>query len=156
MSTHAQAHPTIVQPGGGTRLAGAGSSVMLGGEQTGGTLAVVLTPVPPGGGPPLYVHGSDDELFLVVEGRISYFAAGCWTEVGPGGGVYFPRGTPHCFRNEGTTLARHWILTTPSGFEHFLARFTEAQAHLGGAFTLARADEIGAEYGYTHLGATPQ
>ncbi len=156
MSAHDQARPTIVQPGEGKRLAGAGSSVMLGGEQTGETLAVLLTPVPPGAGPPLHVHAKDDELFLVVEGQISYFTDGCWTDVGPGGVVYFPRNTPHSYRNNGTTLARHWIITTPSGFEHFIARFTEEQASLGSAMTLARADEIGADYGYTHLGPPPQ
>lgn len=109
----------------------------------------------PGGGPPLHVHANDEEQQLLVEGLISYFADGCWTDVEPGG-VYFPKGAPHSYRNGGTALARHWVIMTRAGFERFIARFTKEQARLGGAFTLARADEIGAEYGYTHLGATPQ
>jgi uncharacterized cupin superfamily protein len=123
---------------------------MLGGEQTGGTLAVILGNVPPGTGPPLHVHSRDDELFLVVEGTIRYFADDGWTDVGPGGVVYFPRGTPHRYRNAGTTPARQWILTTPSGFEHFLPRFNEEMARPGGP-DRERIVALHAEYGYTLL-----
>ena len=97
MSADRRLRPTIVQPGGGTALdfgAEGVASVMLGGEQTGGTLAVIRTPVAPGAGPAPHVHALEDELYLVAEGRISYLADGRWTEVGPGGVVYLPRGTP--------------------------------------------------------------
>ena len=125
MAADRRPRPTIVQPGGGTALdfgASGVASVMLGGEQTGGTLAVIRTPVAPGPGPAPHVHALEDELYLVAEGRISYLADGRWTEVGPGGVVYLPRGTPHAYRNDGAAPALHWLLTTPAGFERFFAR----------------------------------
>jgi quercetin dioxygenase-like cupin family protein len=119
-----QLKPTIVQPGMGQELHAFGDvlTVLLGGDQTGGTLTVMSDVTPPGGGPPLHVHHGEDELFLVIEGQISYFVDGNWTEVGVGGAVYLPRGAVHTYKNVGTTPSRHWILTTPSGFETFFAR----------------------------------
>jgi quercetin dioxygenase-like cupin family protein len=132
MNPAVKAH--IAQPGTGQELHAFGDvlSVMLGGEQTGGTLTVMFDVTPPGGGPPPHVHRQEDELFLVAEGRISYFIEGEWTEVGVGGVVYLPRGTVHCYRNVGTTPSRHWILTTPSGFERFFARCADEFANPGG------------------------
>ncbi len=157
MSANRQARPTIVQPGAGEALdfgPDGVATVMLGGEQTGGALTVIMTPVVPGSGPPLHVHEHDDELFLVVEGHISYFSDGRWTDVGPGGVVYFPKGTPHCYRNNGTTLSRHWLLTTPSGFEHFFARFAEEIRRPGGPDT-QRLLAVMQEHGYPVVGEAP-
>lgn len=157
MSECLQARPTIVQPGGGEPLdfgPDGVATVMLGGERTGGALAVVLTPVLPGAGPPLHVHRNDDELFLVAAGTIAYFAEDRWTDVGPGGVVYFPKGTPHCYRNEGATPALHWIVTTPSGFERFFARLAEEARRPGGP-DLQRYVSINEEHGYTILGPSP-
>ncbi len=125
MNTQAQA--IMVQPGTTKELHAFGDTltVLLGGEQTGGALTMMLDITPPGGGPPLHVHSREDEFFLVVEGQLSYFADGQWTEIGPGGAVYFPTGVQHHYCNVGTTPSKHWILTTPSGFEHFFAACAE-------------------------------
>ncbi len=90
METQAQA--VIAQPGTTQALHAFGDTltVLLDGAQTGGKLTVMLDITLPGGGPPLHVHSREGELFQVVEGRISYFAAGQWTEIGPGGVVFFP------------------------------------------------------------------
>lgn len=118
-----QSVPIIVQPGEGKDLHAFGNilTVLIGGEQTCGTLAVMSEATPPGGGPPLHVHSAEDELFLVVEGKICYFVNDQWSEVSPGGAVYLPRGAAHCYRNIGTTTSRHWIITIPAGFEDFFA-----------------------------------
>ena len=110
MAANGQAQPTLIQSGAGKPIdfgSGRGASVLLDGEQTGGTLAMLLVTLPPGFGPPPHVHSRDDEIFLVAEGIISYFHNGTGTDVGPGGVIYFPKGTPHGLRNNGTTPARH-------------------------------------------------
>ena len=129
-----QSRAIIVQPGMGKELHAFGNtlSVIFSGEQTNGLLSVTSELTPPGGGPPLHVHSNEDEIFLVIEGQISYCAEGVWTEVGVGGAVYLPRGTAHCYRNVGNIPSRHWIITTPSGFEKFFAESAEEFAKAGG------------------------
>jgi quercetin dioxygenase-like cupin family protein len=155
-SMNAQPKPIIVQPGNGQELNDFGNtlSVILAGEQTGGTLALALEVTPPGGGPPLHVHSHEDELFLVVEGRISYYTEGSWTEVGVGGAVYLPRGVVHSYRNVGTTPSRQWILTTPAGFEKFFAHSADEFAKPGGP-EMNRIVEIHREHGIELLGEAP-
>ena len=140
--------PIIVQPGAGKDLHAFGDvlTLKLGGEQTGNQLSVLFGMTPPGGGPPLHVHHRDDEIFLVVEGRLSYFVYGEWIEVGPGGVVYLPREVPHSYRNVGETPSRHWVITTPSGFEVFFSRCAEEFAKAGGP-DMGRILEILDEHG---------
>jgi hypothetical protein len=85
-------------------------------------------------------------LFLVVDGRISYFVAGDWTEVEAGGAVYLPHGNIHAYRNVGITPSHHWILSLPSGLETFFERYAEEFAKLGGP-DLKRIVDIGREQG---------
>lgn len=146
--------PTIVQPGMGKDLRAFGHlvSVMLGGDQTGGTLAVMLDVAPPGSGPPQHVHSREDEFFLVVEGRISFCVEGEWTDVEAGGAVFLPKGTAHCYRNVGTAPSRQWILTTPSGFEHFFARCAEEFGSPTGP-DMPRIVEISREHGIEVVGS---
>jgi len=154
MSPHPD--PIIVQPGMGQDLHAFGNvlTVMLSGAQTGGALSIMVEITPPGGGPPLHVHSREDEIFMVIEGRIQYFTAGQWSEVGPGGVVYLPRGAAHTYRNVGATPSRHWIITSPSGFEDFFAACAAEFAMPGGPDE-ARILEIHHEHGIELLKDTP-
>jgi quercetin dioxygenase-like cupin family protein len=140
--------PVVIPPGAGKDLHAFGNvlNVMLGGEQTGNQLSITSELTPPGGGPPLHVHRREDEIFLVIDGRISYCVNGEWTEVEPGGVVYLPRGVPHAFRNVGESPSRHWIITTPSEFEIFFSRCADEFAKVGGP-DMGRIVEITNEHG---------
>lgn len=148
MKTTNNLAPVIVQPGEGKELHAFGNvmSVMLGGKQTGNSLTICAEVTPPGGGPPVHFHNREDEIFLVIEGLISYFANDKWTEVGPGGVVYLPRGAVHGFRNIGETPSRHWVITTPSGFEVFFSRCADEFAK-DGPPDMGRIGEIFSEHG---------
>ena len=127
------ASAAIVQPGKGRELRAFGDvlAVMLGGAETNQTLAVMFDTTPPGGGPPPHVHSREDELFWWSRGG----SASWWTERGPRSpraGRSICRGARRCYRNTGTTVSRQWIITTPSGFEHFFARCADESARAGG------------------------
>lgn len=119
--------PLILQPGMGTDLPAFGNvlSIRLRGEQTGNMISIMLETMPPGGGPPLHVHSREDEIFIVAEGQISYYVNGKWAEVGPGGLIYLPYGSEHCYKNIGTSPSRHWIIALPSDFENFFTSCAE-------------------------------
>jgi quercetin dioxygenase-like cupin family protein len=140
--------PVLVQPEEGTVLHAFGETmtVMLGGGQTAGQLAIISAQTPPGVGPPPHIHTREDEIFLVEEGSVSYFADGEWSAVRPGGAVFLPRNQVHTYRNDGESPSRHWIVTVPSGFESF---FGEAAAEFesGGEPDIGRLVEVCAAHG---------
>ena len=57
---------------------------------------------PPGGGPPPHTHRREAETFSVVEGECSILVGDAWITAGVGDFVDVPRGTVHCFQNQGT------------------------------------------------------
>lgn len=120
--------------------------IRLGGDQTGGRLALWVEITPPGGGPPPHYHTQEDETFYVIEGLASFFKEGQWQEVTPGGSAFMPRGVVHTFKNVGQTPLRMLISTSPAGFEVFFARCAEEFAKPEPP-DMARIIEISAEHG---------
>jgi quercetin dioxygenase-like cupin family protein len=115
------------------------------GEQTGGAYFVMEALVPPGGGPPPHIHRNEDETFYIVEGQ-------CTIEIGDrtvlakaGDFVNIPRGTVHCFRNDGTITARMILTFTPSGMEGFFLDTLEPATDRNAAPPQNNA-EVGARY----------
>jgi quercetin dioxygenase-like cupin family protein len=135
----------------------------------GGVYRVVATPAgtgnthyafeatePPGGGPPLHIHGREEEFFLVLEGEISFYVGGEVLRRGPGGSAFVPRGTPHCFKNTSDRTARLLVLFTPGDIEGFF----EFGAPIDGRpptdeEILARMERLGPKFGLQVLGPSP-
>lgn len=148
----------VIPPAGGQPISAFGSTALfkLEGRHTGGALCLAIATTPPGVGPPPHVHHRDDELFVVLEGELSFLTATGWVSAPQGSVVFAPRGAPHTFRNSGSAPSRHLVLNLPSGFDEFYARCAELQAG-GGPPDVARLRAIAMEYGYEFLppGATP-
>jgi quercetin dioxygenase-like cupin family protein len=144
--------PILVSENGGTILTAFGDqiTVKLSSEQTKGAFTLFEDITPPGGGPPPHYHLNEDELFTLHEGRISYLTEGRWTELGPGGVVFAPRGSIHTFRNVGDKPSRQTVMVTPSGFEVFFARCAAEFAKEGGP-DMNRIVEISAEHGIHYV-----
>ena len=119
-----QAQPVLVPANAGTvfNVIGDQFTIKLAAQQTQGALTLLEIITPPGGGPPPHYHLNHDELFMVQEGRVSFFLQSRWTELGPGGVVFVPRGSVHTFRNVGDVPARQHGLVTPSGLENASSR----------------------------------
>jgi mannose-6-phosphate isomerase-like protein (cupin superfamily) len=150
----ANARALIVPPSGGTPVSAFGSTIVfkLASADTGDTFVLALGTTPPGEGPPVHRHLTEDELFIIASGEEEVFVDGRWTPVEPGTVVYLPRGVAHTFRNAGTTPSSHWVLTMPGGFDRFYAACGElfaAAAAAGTAPDVARLATIFAAHNYT-------
>ena len=63
---------------------------------------------------PLHVHHADDEAWYVLEGRLRFQIGEEILEVGPGGAVLAPKGTPHAYGNaQRSESARYLLVMTP-------------------------------------------
>jgi mannose-6-phosphate isomerase-like protein (cupin superfamily) len=72
--------------------------ILVDGKRTGEQFTALLSISPPGGGPGPHYHEHEDEWFYIVEGQVSFFLNGSWTELCPGDCVYSPRGSVHAFK----------------------------------------------------------
>src|SRR5262245_18580997 len=98
--------------------------VVVSGEETGGRYAVIESIAPGGNMPPLHVHGREEEVFHVVEGRITIFLPGKQIELTAGDTLRAPQGIPHTYRVE-SVPARWLVFCEPAGFDTFVRTVSE-------------------------------
>lgn len=101
-------------------LVGDRVTIKLTGAETGGAYSLFDLSVLPGGGPPPHLHHREDEAFYVLEGEFEIWSSEGSRRVGPGSFIFGPRGLPHTFKNVGPERGRLQVITSPSGFEHFV------------------------------------
>ena len=70
--------------------------------------------------PPLHVHRTEDELFLILEGQFRFVAGGEERRAGPGDVVLTRKGVPHTYRVESPEGGRWLVVTTHGDFERFV------------------------------------
>ncbi len=95
------------------------------GKDTGGAFFMAEMTVPPGGGPPPHIHSREDESFRVLEGSLTVNVGGDTLVASAGDFAFLPRGTAHSFKNNGTTIVKALVLTTPAGLEDYFAEVFE-------------------------------
>jgi mannose-6-phosphate isomerase-like protein (cupin superfamily) len=82
-----------------------------------GALAILEIAVAPStSGPPLYQQPSLDEMFYVVEGRLTFRVGDVLLTALPGGSVVVPRGVARSYSNRSDEVARVLVICSP-GFE---------------------------------------
>lgn len=100
---------------------GSRARVLAGAETGASHLGLVeMAGMPPGDMPPLHVHRAEDEGFYVLEGEITVFEPGEERTLRAGEFALTPRGVPHTYR-VGDRPARALVVSTPAGFERFVA-----------------------------------
>src|SRR3954468_21423826 len=99
---------------------GLGTERVLGKDQTGGALGVVIHDLPPKQlGSPIHTHVNEDEYSYVLSGRLTALIGDEVVEAGPGEAVVKPRGIPHAFWNAGDEEVRFVEVISPAGFEDY-------------------------------------
>lgn len=153
MADDAQPTPlTVVHPGEGREADlgdGVGVAFKLGGEDTGGAIAVVEHPFVVGAYVSAHLHTREDEYSIVLDGEIGFRSGDREVVLGPGGYVTKPRGELHAMWNAGRTPARMIEIISPAGFEGFfrdVADLAEAGTTDPAAF-VALAATYGLEFG---------
>ncbi|GEL19392.1 quercetin 2,3-dioxygenase [Pseudonocardia asaccharolytica] len=89
--------------------------------RTAGAYTLLEFAAPAGFGPPRHVHKVEDEAFLVLDGDLRVECGDDVWEVGPGGFVFLPRAVPHAFVVSSAEPVRALQITSPGGFEQFVA-----------------------------------
>jgi len=60
---------------------------------------------------------SEDHVFYVIAGTMSFFVGDAWSEAPAGSYAIIPGGTPHSFENRGSVASGFISFNTPGGFE---------------------------------------
>lgn len=105
--------------------AGTRYQTILGTAETGGAMSIIYGEADAFNGPPTHVHDHEDEVFIVLEGELTFDLAGQRFSRGPMGTAFVPRGTPHSFLT-GACGARCFTVLTPGGFEGFFAEMARS------------------------------
>lgn len=76
-------------------------------ENTNGSFSMVEERIPEGQSPPLHVHQSDDEMFYVLDGTVTFEVGGERFTATDGSTVFAPYGLPHSYLTEEET---RWLM----------------------------------------------
>lgn len=142
--------PFIVPPRGGldAPLSRLGTVHKVPGAVTAGRLAIVEHTLPPRAlAAPVHRHSREDELSIVLAGRIGALLGDDVVEADAGAYVWKPRAQWHTFWNASATEPLRFIeLILPGGFEGYFARLSPMLTAAGGADPAAIA-ALATEYG---------
>jgi quercetin dioxygenase-like cupin family protein len=143
----AKSKGAVVGPGEGQRIRspiGGDITFIVRGEQSAGALAALEAVAPPGEGPPLHLHGREDETIYVLEGEFRLKLGDELSTRGPGSFVFIPRGLAHTWQCIGEGPGRFLFTFAPAGMERFFDRLSSLTRFDPEAFRAA-ADEHGME-----------
>lgn len=89
-------------------------------EHTEGSYSLLELAGAHGDAPPLHVHRTEDEVFIVLAGRVGFEVGGERRAASAGEMLVAPRGIPHRYVVESEEGARWLVLTSPGDFEPFV------------------------------------
>jgi quercetin dioxygenase-like cupin family protein len=151
--------PFVVGPGQGldAPLSALGTIHKVPSAVTRGQLAIVEHTLPPRAlAAPLHRHSKEDELSIVLAGRIGALLGDDVVFGEAGAYVWKPRDQWHTFWNAGDTGLRFIELLLPGGFEGYFERLSPMLKAAGGAdpaAILALAEEYGIEFNFESIPA---
>jgi quercetin dioxygenase-like cupin family protein len=96
-------------------------TVKAGSQDTRGGFTLIESLTPPGFIVPPHIHDDEEESFYVLEGQLRVSCGQHTWTVGPMDFVMLPRGIPHSCSSIGEAGVRVLQITSPAGFEGFIA-----------------------------------
>lgn len=131
--------PFVVRAGGGERVSLAESTFALAvtEDDTGGAFTVLEAVLRQGSVPPAHIHHREAEAFYILDGEMTFQAAGRTFSAQTGDFVFLPRGVRHVYRVDGDGVARVLLMSSPAGLDSFFREASQgdprdpriAQAH---------------------------
>ena len=107
-------------------LGSIGVRFMLGGDESGGGVALVEHPMSARAlAAPLHKHTLEDEYSYILTGRVGALLGDAVLEGGPGDLIFKPRNQWHTFWNAGDEPARILEIISPAGFEKFFEELVD-------------------------------
>ena len=129
--------PYVLQAGEGwTYRFGIDLTVKAGELQPGSGAAVLEYASRPGDEPPDHTHATEDELFYVLAGALTFRCGGESFEVEQGGLIFLPRGLKHGYTIHAGSPVRLLVITYPArdssagGWGGFVADLESGQGQL--------------------------
>lgn len=129
--------PYVFESGEGWDLMGDGFKIKASEVAEGSGSAMAEYTAAPGDEPEPHTHLTEDEMFYVLEGELTFQCDGKRFEVGPGGFIFLPRGLEHGYTVRSEKPARLLVVTSPvregfkGGWRGFIADI-EKDAEQGG------------------------
>jgi len=128
------------------------NEVLVGRDDTDGSISVVEITVPAGGGVPLHTNQREAITWYVLEGELTFLHDNKTHHIKAGELIAMPANSTHAFANQTERDARALLICTPGGFEGFLTEVAEIlpdQAPDGPppASAVEAMQTVGARYG---------
>ncbi len=103
-------------------FSGVDMRILASSADNGGQFSMIQGIVPPGGGGVLHVHAFEDETMHLLEGELDVTIGGETFALRAGETYFAPRNVPHGLHNRTDRPARGIVVTTPGGFDRFIAQ----------------------------------
>ena len=97
----------------------------------GDALSVIDMHSPFGDGPPLHIHTTQDEVFVVLSGRLRLVVGGRTVTLSAGQTALAPRGVAHTYRVESNDGAHFLAITHGKDFETMIRKMSRPAEHAG-------------------------
>jgi quercetin dioxygenase-like cupin family protein len=128
------------------------NEILVGRDDSDGSVSVVEITVPAGGGIPLHTNQREAITWYVLEGALTFVADQETHQIKAGELIAMPANGTHSFANQTEHAARALLICTPGGFEGFLTEVAELlpdQAPDGPppASAVEAMQAVGARYG---------
>jgi quercetin dioxygenase-like cupin family protein len=121
MADPVQGYHVAADEGDAYDFLGTLSQIKASRTSTAGALAVVQQLLPPGFAPPPHVHHDEDEAFYLLSGEVVADVGGQQVAARTGSFLWLPRGVQHGFVVSGDGPCSMLVITTPAGFDGFVA-----------------------------------